>query len=84
MSRFFGYSIEEDIKHIPALQPELRDQSQYYTSLVNGGLISPNEARENLGFEPVEGFEELRISANIAGSAVDPSEGGRPTQESEE
>ena len=81
MSRFFGFTIEEDVKHIPALQPELRDQSQYYTSLVNGGLISPNEARENLGFEPVEGFDELRIPANIAGSAVNPSEGGRPTEE---
>ena len=84
MSRFFGFTIEEDIKHIPALQPELRDQSQYYTSLVNGGLISPNEARENLGFEPVEGFDELRIPANIAGSAVNPSEGGRPTEDSDE
>jgi len=80
-SRFFGFTIEEDVKHIPALQPELRDQSQYYTSLVNGGLISPNEARENLGFEPVEGHDDLRIPANIAGSAVNPDEGGRPVEE---
>ena len=33
--RFFGFSIKEDVTDIPALQPELRDQSAYYTSLVN-------------------------------------------------
>ncbi|MAA92146.1 MAG: phage portal protein [Gammaproteobacteria bacterium] len=80
-SRFFGYSIEEDATNIPALQPELRDQSQYYTSLVNGGIISANEARVRLGFEALEGNDDLRVPANIAGSAVNPDEGGRPTEE---
>ena len=82
--RFFGFNVKEDITDIPALQPELRDQSAYYTSLVNGGIISPNEARERLGFEPVEGAEEIRVPANIAGSAANPDEGGRPTEEDEE
>ena len=27
----------------------LRDSAAYYTSLVNGGIITPNEAREALG-----------------------------------
>ena len=80
LERFFGYSIIEDITDIPALQPELRDQSQYYTSLVNGGIISPNEARERLGFEVLEGHSDLRVPANIAGSASNPSEGGRPVE----
>jgi len=80
-SRFFGYSIEEDATNIPALQPELRDQSQYYTSLVNGGIISANEARVRLGFDALEGNDDLRIPANIAGSAANPDEGGRPTEE---
>jgi len=84
LSRFFGFNIREDVTNIPALQPELRDQSQYYTSLVNGGIISPNEARDNLGFEPVEGYDELRVPANIAGSAVNPDEGGRPVEEEED
>ena len=44
--RFFGFDLKEDVTDIPALQPELRDQSQYYTSLVNAGVITPNEARE--------------------------------------
>jgi HK97 family phage portal protein len=82
--RFFGFEIKEDITNIPALQPELRDQSSYYTSLVNGGIISPNEARNALGFEPVDGGDEVRIPANITGSASNPDEGGRPVEEEEE
>mgnify|MGYP003641360081 FL=1 len=84
LERFFGFTIKEDITDIPALQPELRDQSSYYTSLVNGGIISTNEAREQLGFEAIEGGEEVRIPANIAGSAVNPDLGGRPVEEEEE
>ena len=84
MDRFFGFTIKEDITDIPALQPELRDQSSYYTSLVNGGIISPNEARTALGYEVVAGGEEVRIPANIAGSAANPDEGGRPVEEEEE
>lgn len=79
-ARFFGFEIVEDVTNIPALQPELRDQSQYYSALVNTGIISANEARMKLGFERVEGHDELRIPANIAGSAANPDEGGRPTE----
>ena len=83
MERFFGFALSEDITDIPALQPELRDQSQYYSALVNTGIISPNEARDALGFEPVEGYDDLRVPANIAGSAANPDEGGRPTESGE-
>ena len=82
--RFFGFTIKENVTDIPALQPELRDQSQYYTALVNGGIISPNEAREQLGFDPVDGQDDVRVPANIAGSAANPDEGGRPVEEEEE
>jgi phage portal protein BeeE len=84
LERFFGFELSEDISDIPALQPELRDASAYYTSLVNGGIITAAEARERLGFEPIEGTEEIRIPANIAGSAANPDEGGRPVEETEE
>lgn len=84
LERFFGFELSEDITNIPALQPELRDSSAYYTSLVNGGIITAAEARERLGFEAIEGTEEIRVPANIAGSAVNPDEGGRPVEESEE
>jgi len=79
-SRFFGFEIKEDITNIPALQPELRDASAYYTSLVNGGIITPAEARVKLGFPEIEGTEDIRVPANIAGSAVNPEEGGRPPE----
>ena len=80
MERYFGFALSEDITDIPALQPELRDQSQYYSALVNTGIISPNEARDALGFEAIEGYDDLRVPANIAGSAVNPDEGGRPPE----
>ena len=84
LERYFGFEVKEDITDIPALQPELRDQSQYYSALVNTGIISAKEAREHLGFEAVEGYDDLRVPANIAGSAANPDEGGRPTEGDED
>jgi len=80
IERYFGFEITEDVTGIPALQPELRDQAAYYATLVNTGIMSPNEARVALGKEPVAGFDEPRVPANIAGSAANPEEGGRPTE----
>jgi HK97 family phage portal protein len=79
--RFFGFQLREDVTNIPALQPELRDQASYYQTLVNAGILTPNEARVKLGKEPMEGYDDLRVPANIAGSAVNPDMGGRPPQE---
>ena len=80
LERFFGFSLSEDVTGIPALQPELRDQAAYYATLVNTGILSANEAREALGKDPVDGFDEPRVPANIAGSAVNPEQGGRPSE----
>ena len=84
LSRYFGFEIVEDVTNVPALQPELRDAAAYYSSLVNGGIISPNEAREALGYDAREEAEDIRVPANIAGSASNPDEGGRPPEEEEE
>ena len=78
--RYFGFDLREDTSNIPAMQPELRDQAGYYSTLVNGGVMTPNEAREAMRFEKLDGLDEIRVPANIAGSAVDPSEGGRPEE----
>jgi len=78
--RFFGFTLAEDVTGIPALQPELRDQAAYYATLVNTGIMSANEAREALGKEPIEGYDEPRIPVNLAGSSVNPEEGGRPSE----
>ena len=78
--RYFGFKLDENVSGIPALQPELRDQAGYYATLVNTGIMTPNEAREALRLETIQGFDKPRVPANIAGSASNPEEGGRPQE----
>jgi HK97 family phage portal protein len=80
LERYFGYDVEPITSNVSALQPELKDIAQYHVALVNGGVITPNEARKELRYDSMEGHDDLRIPANIAGSAADPSQGGRPQQ----
>lgn len=82
-SRFFGFNLSEDITDIPALQPELRDQASFYTALVNSGIITPNEARVAMNFDELPDADNIRVPANIAGSAVNPSLGGRPAEDAD-
>lgn len=79
LERYFGYDIDVITANVSALQPELKDIAAYHSTLVNAGIITANEARKELRYEPIEGHNEIRIPANIAGSAADPSKGGRPT-----
>ena len=44
-------------KSISALQPDLRSQAQYYSTLVNGGILTPDEAREGLGLSAMNSSE---------------------------
>ena len=76
--RYFGFSLAEDVSKIPALQPELQDQASYYATLVNGGIMTPNEARVAMRMPALPGNDDVRVPANIAGSAANPSQGGRP------
>lgn len=80
LERHFGYVIEEDLTKVAAMQPEMSEQASYFSTLTNGGIISANESRKELGYAAKEGHDDLRIPANIAGSAANPSEGGRPTE----
>ena len=84
--RFFAYDMEPDVAKVRALRPELREAAQYYQGLVNTGIMTINEARAELRLELSEEkhADELRIPANIAGSAADPSEGGRPPGEEDD
>jgi HK97 family phage portal protein len=79
LERYFGYDIDVITANVSALQPELKDIAAYHSTLVNAGIITANEARKELRYEPMDGHDEIRIPANIAGSAADPSKGGRPT-----
>lgn len=78
VERYFGYDIDAITSNVSALQPELKDVAAYLTSLVNGGVITPNEARVELRYEKLTGQDDIRVPANIAGSAADPSMGGAP------
>lgn len=78
LEMFFGFDIAPIADKISALQPEMKDSSQFYTTLVNGGVLTPNEAREELRYAAKPNGDDLRVPANIAGSAADPSQGGKP------
>jgi hypothetical protein len=78
LERYYGYDVDAITSNVSALQPELKDIATYHQTLVNGGIITPNEARVELRYEKLPGHDELRVPANIAGSAVNPAQGGRP------
>jgi HK97 family phage portal protein len=80
LERYFGYDLAAALEDLSPLQPELDEKAKYYSTLVNGGVITPNEARESLRLNKIDGHDDIRIPANIAGSAGNPSEGGRPPE----
>jgi len=84
LERYFGYDLAAVLEDLSPLQPELDEKAKYYSTLVNGGVITPNEARVALRLQKIEGHDDIRIPANVAGSAGDPSEGGRPPQSEED
>ena len=81
-SHFFnnGVTIRPDRLAVPALQPDNRTQAVYYSTLVNTGIITPNEAREGLRFPKLENNDTIRVPQNITGSATDATQGGRPVE----
>jgi HK97 family phage portal protein len=83
LERYFGYDVDAITTNVSALQPELKDIAAYHSTLVNGGILSANEARTELRYLAKPGADDLRIPANIAGSAANPSTGGRPASAKE-
>lgn len=81
LERYFGYDVEVITANVSALQPDIKDIAAYHTSLVNGGIITPNEARKELRYEELPDCGDIRVPANIAGSAVNPGVGGAPPKE---
>ena len=57
--------IEYDIDSIPAMAERRRRIYENVTVAVREGIISRNEARERLGLEPINGGDEVYISANL-------------------
>lgn len=79
---YFGYDLRPDTQNVLGLRPEMKDQANFLSTMVNAGIMRRNEAREVLRLEPVPGEvgDELILPANIAGSAADATVGGRPTE----
>ena len=80
-AHFFGPDIiiRPDRASVSALRADEKTQALYYSTLVNIGIITPNEAREGLRFIHRDDCQDIRVPQNITGSAVNPAEGGRPT-----
>jgi HK97 family phage portal protein len=80
--RFFGFDLQLITGTVSALQPDLKEVAEYHSSLVNAGILTPNEARVELRYPELPGKEatDIRVPANIAGSAADPAVGGKPKE----
>lgn len=80
LERYFGYDISPITSSVSALQPELKEIAAYHSTLVNAGILTANEARIELRYakDSDPKSDTLRIPANIAGSAANPSVGGAP------
>lgn len=51
------------------LKADKSSTATYYTSLTNSGLLTPNEARYQLGYGPIEGGDEAHLAYSNAESA---------------
>ena len=63
----FGESLEFcfDIDKIPALAERTKRTYENITSAVREGIMTRNESREHIGLSPIDGADELYISANL-------------------
>ena len=86
LEMYFGYDMKPITQDVMALRPELRDLGNYLTSITNAGILTRNEAREEIRMPAIPGDvgDELILPANIAGSAADPGVGGAPPKPTEE
>jgi len=80
---FFGYDIKPIAQDVLALRPELRDSANYFSTLVNAGILTRNEVREELRYDAsdTDFADDLILPANVAGSNYDSTEGGKPPKE---
>ena len=58
-------TLEFDIDSIPALSERVKRTYENVTSAVREGIMTRNEARQQLNLEPIEGADDLYISANL-------------------
>jgi len=80
---YFGYDIKPVTQDVLALRPELKDLADFHTAMVNAGILTRNESRAELRYPESDDeiADKLYLPANIAGSAQDPSQGGKPKED---
>ncbi|AJF40908.1 portal protein [Vibrio phage phi 3] len=82
---FFAYDIKLMTDDIAALAPDEEAKAKAVSSKVNNGIITGNEGRIELRYEPLNDpeMDKIRIPQNIAGSntGVSGQEGGKPPKE---
>jgi len=71
--------VQADEFSVTALRPDLKEHADYLSTLINGGVLTPNEGRYALRKQAIDGLDEIRVPVNVAGSAADPSQGGKPS-----
>lgn len=75
-------NIRPDKGSVSSLRTDEKTQALYFSTLVNTGIITPNEARAGLRYSKLDiNGDEVRIPQNITGSATNPSTGGRPSDQ---
>jgi HK97 family phage portal protein len=67
----FKYRIAIDYDSIDALQEEYSEVWKRAIEGVKAGILTPNEARAMLGYEPVKGGDYTLVSANLVPMGVD-------------
>lgn len=80
-SHFFQIEIKPDVHAVNVLRPDIKILANYWATLVNAGIATPAEAREELRLTDMndEELNKIRVPQNITGSATNPSLGGRPS-----
>lgn len=71
-------NVRYDIDSIPAMAERRKKTYENVVQAVREGIISRNEARDRLGYEPVQGGDDVYISANLfplGAPVVAPAEG---------
>lgn len=83
--RFYGYDLKPVKQNILALKPEMKDEANYFSTLVNAGILTRNEARAKLRLQDHDAdfADDLILPANVAGSALDSGAGGNPGKDEE-
>ena len=62
--RASGYSINIDL--LPLLLGHGQERSEYFSRMVNAGVMTPNEARNQSGLSDVDGGDVIRAPVNTA------------------